>query len=551
MFGRLLLVSWAGLALIACTPKPPTACHPTRGAGPRPAASQASAPSPAAAFQLLEYVDKKKGGKLKVARPIEASDPRHQRFSGLLARPYLQWVLRLGARSRAVGLKHCKDTADACARRYKHPALLVLVKRGNRPRRGIAILSSGKLRRLPETFYMEVDPRGDPAIIAHEYSHVVMYNCLSRAFIVSPPLHPRTLPHTTSAITNDLMAFTEGWAIHFETLAGDRRENPRVFARARRAFAVDGDPVKGDSLLAARDLLSYAQSYRRHWCIEENCFSYLPRPRADLDRLEQVTPVHVLERWTDSTQDPARLRTLEQLVASEGAVATLFYRMATAPTPRGPKGQNGDPPLPDPALYQTYLEAFARLTPEGIRGTPAVLAFAEQLLTRSANKERTRLARVLLEATHYTPLLRDAPAVHLKLHQHGRRLEPKKFKARAAELGKRMATAVKRLSEAPELLRQAAGPELWLANKQMVLDMPLLGVRGVPLTFDLNTAPRVMLMTIPGVDATVARAVVEARLSAPFASLDDFTRRLKLSAPVAAAIKTMRRDLRDVMKPRK
>ncbi len=544
MFGRLLLACWAGLALISCAPKQPAVRHPPAG---KPASQPAAK---AAAFQLLEYVDNKKDGKLKVVRPIPASDPRHRRFSRLLARPYLQWVLRLGAASREVGLEGCKDSPDACARRYDHPALLVLVKRGNRPKRGLAVLDGAALRRLPETFYMEVDPRGDPALIAHEYSHVVMYNCLSKAFIVSPPLHPRTLPHTTAAISNDLLAFTEGWAIHFETLAGDRRENPRVFARAGRAFAVDGDPLKGDSLLAARDLLSYAQSYRRQWCIKENCFSYLPRPRADLERLQQVTPIHVLERWTDSTHDPSRLRTLEQLVASEGAVATLFYRLATSPTPRGPAGQGGDPPLPDPALYRAFLEAFARLTPEGIRATPTVLSFAEHLLGRSSPAERTRVARVLLETTHYTPLLRDAPAAHQELHRHGRRLEPKQFKARAAALARRMADAVKRLSAKPELLRQAAGPELWLANKQMTLDMPILGVRKVPLNVDLNTAPRVMLMTIPGVDAALARAAVEARLRRPFKSLEDFAQRLKLSAPVAATLQQMRRDLLDAMKPR-
>ena len=154
----------------------------------------------------------------------------------------------------------------------------MLVKRGNRPKRGLAIKRGGKVQRLPETWYVEVDSRGDASLLAHEYGHVMMFNCLSRAFLQEPPLHPRVLPHTTGAMTNDLMALTEGWGIHFETLAGDRQENPEVFARAgRRAFPVTGDPLKGDSLLPARDLLSYAQSYRRHACIKENCFSYLPR----------------------------------------------------------------------------------------------------------------------------------------------------------------------------------------------------------------------------------------------------------------------------------
>ena len=526
--------------LASCTPRPVVVS--------RPPPAAAAAPL----YELLEYADGKRDGELRLARPLHAADPRHVRVSKILARPFLRWVLGLGVEARKVGRAHCQGTPAACALQFEHPALLVLVKRGNRPKHGIAIMRGGKVQRLPQAWYVEVDSKGSVSLIAHEYGHVMMFNCLSNQFIQAPPLHPRILPHTTSAITNDLVAFTEGWGIHFETLSGDRRENPKVFDLAgRRNFPVEGDPLQGDSLLAARDLLSYAQSYRRQTCIKENCFSYLPRPRADLDRLPAVTPVQILERWTDSTHDPASLRTVEQMVASEGLVAALFYRLATAPSPGGAPGMAGDPPLPDPSRYRAYFQAFARLTPEGIRSTPAVFAFARLLMEGVQDGPRRRLARILLETTHYSPVIRDSPRIHAGLHHAGRRMEVKRFRKLASTAGARMAKAVQRLTRDPGLLARAAGPELWLVNKQVTLRLPVLGVHGLPLTFDLNTAPAVMLMTIPGVDGTRARAMIRLRQQKSFSSVEEMIKRTALTDLAAAAVQTMRRDFEASMKGRK
>ena len=494
------------------------------------------------AYLLLQYAAVQRVGQPKVARPLSPDDPRQAELIKLLDRPFNRWVLRLGQLSRKAALRRCAKGDTACVAQYDHPALLVVVNGGNRPKRGLTLCRKGRAVSLPKTWYAEIDSRGAEVLFPHEYGHALMFQNMPPALMEGPPLHPRLLPHTTGAMTNDLVAFTEGWGIHFETLAGQRSESVATRAMAQRDnFLVTTAPDRGDSLLPARDLLSYAQSYRRHTCIKENCFAYLPRVPASLARQTPPTNVALLSRWTDTTGDPARVRTLEQMVASEGVVAALFYRLATVPDADLPANLGPYPLLlAGHRRYLAFFKAFAQISPQRLRSAPAVLVFLQALLQDASPVERRRIARVALEVLHYTPLLKDAPAIYARLHAAGRQVELKRAKGLLAAAGERMARAVDRLAREPFALADTAAPELWLVNKQRKLDLPLLGLRGVPLALDLNTAPPVFWMTLPGVDLTRALAIDdERRQRGGFSSLEDFVRRGQPAPATVTAVKAM------------
>jgi hypothetical protein len=475
-------------------------------------------------------------GELAVVRPLAAEHPRRAELERVLERPYLRWVLALGDVAKQRARRRCGADA-ACARRFDQPAYFVVMKGGNRPRQGLAIASSEQPRELPDAFYVEIDPDTAATLIPHEYGHVLMFQSLPGDL----PRKPQTLPHTTGAITNDVVALSEGWGIHFETLAGDRRREGATHAVWHRdTFAVAGDLAAGDSLVAVADLFNYAQTYQRYGCIKANCFAYLPRPLESYVRDVAPTANDILARWTDTTFDPGRVRSLDQLVASEGVIATLFYRLATAPEPGGPSGAAGDPPLPDPARYAALFDAFAQVTEQRARETPAVLVFLEALLDQAAPAERTRIARIAMEVFHYTLGVREAPRLYAELHAAGHRVDKPAYRQRLATASAELESATRRLVEQPASLRELADPELWLANDALLLELPVLGIAKRPLVFDLNTAPVELLMTIPNVTYTEAVAIDDARRSRGLRSVDDLAVVAGVRRATVDAIRAMR-----------
>jgi DNA uptake protein ComE-like DNA-binding protein len=475
-----------------------------------PQARRPSEASPLPEVAILEALGDRREGDLPVVREVPRSDPRRSPIDRALERPFLRWVLARGADAARRARARCTDGAAACDERYAHPPYFVLRDAGNEPRRGLAFehaggADSGVTTVRRGVWYVEIDP-AETAILGHEYGHVMMFEALGGDL----PTPPKVLPHTTSAITDTLTAFTEGWAIHFETLAGDQDDDPALHRRTHRdAFPTGAPDKRDDTLLPVRDLMTYAQGYRRYECVKESCFAFLPRVREALVAGARPTPADVVDRWTDSTYDPARLRSLEQMVASEGVVAALFYRLATS--------QSGEVPLavgslPDAARYSSYFDVFPRLSDEIFADTPPVFAFLELLLERAADPaERRRIARTALEVLHYTPVIPDAPRLYAELHAAGHRMDVAAFHALQDALVARMVDGVERLIAHPEILRHVAKPPLWIENRAFTMTIPALEVDAQPLLFDLNTAVPETLMTLPGVEYAEATALLVAR----------------------------------------
>jgi len=492
------------------------ACGPT--AKPEaPAREPAAAPAPVV---LLEYVANEKVGELPLTRELSANDPLRRELEPILARPYIRWVLALGAEAKKVGA-------------IEHPTFFVLMKGGNRPKYGLAVAGASGVKRYPKAWYVEIDPKEAGLLIPHEYGHTLMFGLLPD----DVPPHPSTLPHTTSAITNDVTAFSEGWGIHFETLAGDRRETGAVYRqRHRDEFPLEGK--WGDSLLPAKDVITYAQSYRRYNCIKENCFAFLPRVRQRFFEVDTPTSDDLVARWTDATYDPAALRSLPQMVASEGVIASLFYRLATAPEPGGAPGVAGDPPLPDVSRYRAIFAAFATLKEERLVRVPTVLAFLTSLLEAADEPERKRIAKIFLEVFHYTPVFDDAQEFYRRLHAHGHLMNRDAVLAELDERRPRMDGAVKAIAAEPARLVGREVPELWVANRGALVTMSILGIVDRPLVFDINTAPVEFLMSVPGIGLKEAQALVEARdARGGFATIGD------LPAEVRSAFEPLLRAL--------
>lgn len=225
------------------------------------------------------------------------------------------------------------------------------------------------------------------------------------------------------------------------------------------------------------------------------------------------------------------------MVASEGVIATLFYRLATAPSPASEQATDH---LPDPARYAAFFDAFAQITEERARTTPAVLLFLEALLESAEPAERRRIARTALEVLHYTPSMSDAPSFYAELHAAGHRVDKPAFTKRLASASAQLERAVARLVERPASITEAVAPELWITNEAFRLELPILGVRDRALVFDHNAAPIELLMTIPGVGYTEALGLDAARRRGGLRSVEDVAAVSGIHRETVDAIRAMR-----------
>ena len=432
----------------------------------------------------------------ETTRPIPDEDPRTATVAEVFDRPVGAWMLELAARSRAMAVERCGDD-EACLAAVDHPPMFVAVPGGNRPKHGLSIASGPYAGGHPDTWYLELDAEA-PDIALHELGHVLMFTHLPG----DVPPHPPVLPHTTSAITNDVTAFSEGFGIHFETIAAAHPEEPSYLGRADVQPSSIGT---GPSFVHVRDPLNYAQTHARRDCVPRNCFAYLPRPHAPTG---PTTAADVWRRWTDSTIDPTRVRSLPQMVASEGLIATLFYRLGAA----------APDALPDPDRYAELFAAFGELTEARMQDRPAVLVFVERLMLRADPEERRRIATILLETMHYTPVDPEAPAIYAALHEAAVALDKDAYQEQLEQAARRWQAALDGIVADPTRLTAAPVPEVWIVHPTVSIDAPRLGLNGRPLVLDLNTAPLELLTTLPSVDLERASAIDRARRRSPLSS---------------------------------
>lgn len=136
---------------------------------------------------------------------------------------------------------------------------------------------------------------------------------------------------------------------------------------------------------------------------------------------------------------------------------------------------------------------------------------------------------------------RMPPACNARLHEAGHRMDIEAFKRMLQEASPEMEQSAARLAAHPELLEDAAAPELWLRNDALKLHLPLLGIEEQPLDFDLNAAPVELLRTIPGATYQEAVAIDQARRQRRgFRSVDDLAAVPSIRPQTADAIQELR-----------
>lgn len=154
---------------------------------------------------------------------------------------------------------------------------------------------------------------GELKIFSHEIGHVMMANILKNF-----PASNSSKQHVSMGITDYFMAFSEGWAVHFERLTYDYITHYKEIHNLK---------------------YSYDRDIYRLWQCEADCALRLNGvldniyihnkllPTTDKSKLN-ISDTIILEH-TSYIFDKTKLKNAQEMLSCEGVIATLFYRIST------------------------------------------------------------------------------------------------------------------------------------------------------------------------------------------------------------------------------
>lgn len=384
--------------------------------------------------------------------------------------------------------------------------------------KGFRIHDKGAWRTWPDAPYLRLaeEEARFGTVLLHETGHACIILLASGRELPGTRLAP--IPHATPALTDRTTAFCEGFATSLETVLAQRATAPAWRARYHHdelRFGVIAR-MQGEYFRPSGDLVSFAQSLARHQDVRDNLLAFV----------SAHTGADYLRAQLDPARDLATLRDANQLLQSEGFVASVFYGFF----------QHGPSP--------SAAELFARvnkvmqamhdvLSKQTFRADAPWLIEVAQAHARRFPAERQETLSVLLDLSR--GMLVDAGAADLwrrhylaALRQDTDRLDVDAINA-----------ARRRWLDAalvdPGVLGSRLGPQLACTVPTVIVTLPGMDVRA-PLAFDLNTAEEGVLRLVPDIaDPEVIRWLAE-RHRTPFASLEDFRARVALRPEVFSGL---------------
>ena len=425
-------------------------------------------------------------------------------------------------------------TVSQCLRNFTgdttSPNVLYVSEReGGYASRGLALKDGTKVRELPDLHYVELvlSPQavrqGDLDIYAHELGHVMMWTVWPQR-----PEGRSPKQHVSMGITDEFMAFTEGWGIHFQRLAYDAIPKYQEIRRGQENYR-----------RAARWLWhSNLDTRLRLDAVVAN--DYIHRkvlPQVDTTGMS-ITDLIFLDH-TSPLFDPCRLKNAQEMLASEGVIATLFYRLNTdslllnnyrdaafyaqflrGPIPGGTRPQDIFTPFENVLLKSTFVmhSLKDRLTE---RSSP-FLEFINEWCTRFP-EDKEEVLNVFISTTAGRTVTDQTAVLYEKMAYAGLVGQYNEYRKLRKEYEDLLAQVT-----ADVLARRVAfdtnvGPQIWIENTNLTVPVSLFSPEPkFPLSINLNTASVFDLASFRGISIGQAQNIIRSRdQQSWFKSLED------------------------------
>jgi len=391
---------------------------------------------------------------------------------------------------------------------------------GGFARRGFWLEENGRRHFVDELFVdLVVDPDiiadgGFEEIFTHEMGHVFL-----RRLMPGLPSGWSRTPHSSMSVTDYATAFDEGFATHFQSLVRRYSRNPKL---EELTLGLNAKPFV-PYWLSNLDRAGRIDGVRRNLFVQQ----------------QLVPPGNDAEAWSRANEstafDMARLKNGQQMLSSEGVIATLFHRWLVP-------GEGTRE-----AIVSRYSQLFRTMAAASTRGwamdagTPMFLDLVDRYCADVPN-DCARVRNLVLDTTYGATADAMLPRTTEAMAERGRIGDMAGFVKGLKQGRAEMAQLQAAVAQDPKRMRAMLGPDLWLLGHTPV---KLPGMPSAEVAVNLNTAELEQLRTLPGVDAGVAeRALRSRRERGAFADVADFARRSGLDSTQTNVLEASAAELR-------
>ena len=433
-------------------------------------------------------------------------------------------MLKLFSLSRQIASERNRRTGVPDDPEFANPIYLLLSQeQGGYARRDFFLESSEGERIFISADYIDLIVDDDSVasgdfeeIFSHELGHSILRN------LVGELQGPRSNKmHQSMTLTDYRTAFDEGFAEHFQPLVRQNSTNVLLQRQQRGVVA----PSLSQEFLSQRDqvLRNYGPGMNTfiHGRFVPTCAS--------------VAECYIVEE-TSTSFDPAEMRTGQQMLSSEGFVATVFLQLVS---------EEATPVCAHDCstLEQKYKRLFESLAAIGANANQSPLLqmlevyrvkFPDQAPPALADFVLlTRGATISVEALHAAEAL-DLASAHADIAG---------FRTQLHALRDLLKQATADVVAGKIKLDAAVGPELWVRNDAFTHSSLWSEGEETPLRINLNTASAEEIATLPQFPKETAQTIVrERKHRAFFSSIEDVISAAKLTPAQADVLKNALRS---------
>ena len=512
-----------------------------------------------------------------VFRPAE-DFPFIQRVRGVLETSFAQQVVRLDRYARNLLLR---EPGRAGEQRLTEPMYLLLsTEEGGFARYGFWLEDQRGGRRLVLAGYVDlvvgeegIATGGLEEIFCHELGHLIL-----RSLLGDIGSGPSRKMHQSMTVTDYPTAFDEGYAEHFQPLVRDATGNAYLRELSKGATATDLNLL----WLSRLDQQLRTDGVKRNLFIHRKALPALalqPEPDRYQLFLDSETSVDFLSD---------ELKNAQEMMACEGVIATLFYRLVNddrlrnqyrepgfyqqflAPevSSQGHSRESGNP-LAKPSecglagmdsrfhgndgadikkVFPPYeninLKLFAAMRSVAAESADAHKPLIIEIVNAYARlfpDEAEEIYGVFLKTTRGVTATQELATAFEGAATAGRRGDMEAFRQPSLAAFSLLRTTTDQVAQGKLGLGANLGPELWVLNSSFKIAPAVWEHdRTLPLTLNLNTAAEAELMTLPGVDLAIAQRVVAARRARGFfRSLEELRAKAGLSPALSKSLVEM------------
>lgn len=426
--------------------------------------------------------------------------------------PFARFILDLDATARATS-----DPTDSCHRAFADRSILYLSNEdGGYARRGFWFVANDETKPIYcDLLYVDMtvsqqdlDNGGFIEIFAHEMGHVFL-----RRLLGDIEHAPSSRFHNVFATTDYQTAFDEGFGIYMQTLAAVFADHKGMQKRLQGRLS----PTLADQWFSRID------GRQRIFDVMHNrlVFARYSDPESTVE-----------QAYAQEGMSPAYRRQLingQAMLASEGVLATLFYRFATDPAIGALTPDDANWDTKALAHHQLLFELISTidlrhetippfvqllnslLAQNSVLARPAALSFLHTTFAMTADHMLATQLQALIYAGHDGELADFMPLYSTN---------SKALEQLAEQWHKGEASLIAGL-----------GQPLWLLDEEITIKAAPWSSQQVPLTLNLNMATQHELAMLKFLSAKdIANLLSERAAKGPYTSLADLAARVALTA---------------------